>query len=113
MRGSRVFSNPVTYVYCICIGKEPFELGAHPKRDKLLEILPEMHSDVVVSQNVHMLFVKCVSMPVDLLHTHIYIYIYICLYLLVCAIVLCVHVYVACIFVYICVHVFVCGSQSI
>ena len=26
---------------------------------------------------------------------------------------LCVHVYVACIFVYMCVHVFVCGSHSI
>ena len=36
----------------ICVGKEPFELAAHPKRDKLLEILPEMDSEVVVSQYV-------------------------------------------------------------
>ena len=36
----------------ICLGKEPMNLSAHLTRDKLLEILPDMHSDIVVSQYV-------------------------------------------------------------
>lgn len=41
--------------YVSILGKEALSLIMHPNRDKLLDILPDLHPDAVVSQYVNVM----------------------------------------------------------
>ena len=51
------------FQYVSILGKEALSLVMHPNRDKLLDILPDLHPDAVVSQYVNILTINCIVTP--------------------------------------------------
>ena len=44
----------IIYAFFHTVGKASCSLTTHPKRDKLLSLLPDLHSDTLISQYVYL-----------------------------------------------------------